>query len=1109
LLAITLTVALFTFWLVIGWAAVLTLHTRRNLLQGLLLAPSVGLALTLLPIFWLSRAGLPVASCSIALGVILLLLALAALWWNRPLASFHAYSTILRAYVPFACPLILALALIGRPMLEFNLDWVSYANDDMANYVLGGHHFASNGYFAPPDADTLTGGLDYSLTYWDFVITGSRLGSELLLAWVISVTGLTGHQIFMPVIVTMQLALISATGSLLYTSRRAKSAALMTCLLLALSALSALGVLYQLISQTGGLSLFVAATALLLRPPRSIRPAVAIRHGILAALVASGLLILYPEVVPFLILAFVVYVAITVARRQMGFLSWHIAITIGMAAVTSLILLNWQAISAMSFLVNQASGGTTAFRPDHGSLFPYYLVPSGLSNLWGFLPVASEPREPWLSVSIVLGAVLLVLTFGTSLALTWRLQPAAIVTLIMLILSVHLFRQRADFGLYKLAMYIQPFMLATLVLAWFGIAGRPLCRFAPLIALGLLSLPGQFAYVHASRGIGSGFNELHDASSTRLTSEFDAIVQQIAEHHNPEIMLDSSSITLAKFQSIYTRGITTQFVSRFFFWFAVPEKVDPMISHDLIDLTSNISAKLRQFEVPASFPWFSGVGVSDEMQSEAEGDPLSFTIHTVGQSPTNASECTHLVGMTGQQTFLNRWTARPNGYSNFFVLPCADVKNHLIFVESMLGHPYYANTSSKYISFYQLEPDISLGSETFAGIGRWMLLRVVNPSDQPRLMVNMTASLKSDDENQLPPAIVIGSERWPIPFVGRGSGRVFSAPITPVEIAGGVYVGVDMGVDGKEFPDRRPGLLSLYGNDIPLDRRLLTGFVRDISMVSREDFEQMSPPRSVQAFPADFMNRDLEYSGVYEDGWNSEASFFTLTQPAGGSTIVARGEVPLIDGPDFATELHLLVDGEEVARRVLRPGPFDIRGPVAFGGGRRRVDLRFSELQLLEGSGEQHDGRPVAALMQFVGFEGEDEVAPPWAISDFPADLSRSGLRSSGMFGDGWLANVASLQLTQPDGPASVLIRGMVPTVGDQGFTTELRVLVDGQEVARTSLGLGHFELRAPAPAGAGRRHVDLRFSSVQQLPAPDTRRVGARAHFVGFEADAASPQPR
>src|SRR5439155_3422792 len=119
-------------------------------------------------------------------------------------------------------------------------------------------------------------------------------------------------------------------------------------------------------------------------------------------------------------------------------------------------------------------------------------------------------------------------------------------------------------------------------------------------------------------------------------------------------------------------------------------------------------------------------------------------------------------------------------------------------------------------------------------------------------------------------------ERQRLPMVGRGSARVFSPPMTPQIIEGRAFLGLDMGVDGEPFPERRSGLMALYGTDVALDRRRPVGFLRDISLVSQEEYGRLAPPSKLESFPADLENPDLEYSGIYEDGRVSEASYFQL-----------------------------------------------------------------------------------------------------------------------------------------------------------------------------------------------------------------------------------------
>jgi len=133
----------------------------------------------------------------------------------------------------------------------------------------------------------------------------------------------------------------------------------------------------------------------------------------------------------------------------------------------------------------------------------------------------------------------------------------------------------------------------------------------------------------------------------------------------------------------------------------------------------------------------------------------------------------------------------------------------------------------------------------------------------------------------------------------------------------------------------------------------------------------------------------------------------------------------------------------------------------------------------------------------------ETPPLPPMQVS---GGFDAPELRAAGLATDGWMADMASVELTQTAGAASLVVRGMVPLIDNPAHTTELRVLVDGQEVAHQTLGLGDFELRAPAAATAdGTRRVELRSSSTQQLPAPDTRHVGALIQSIGFEAPVAA----
>src|SRR3954454_17635734 len=106
MLALGLSVALFLFWDFVGLGLVTALHARRSWLQNTLLAPMVGLAATLLPIFWLNRMGLPVRSFAVPMAVGLLLLSAVLLLVRRPRLPW-------REYLPFVAVFALMLVLTG------------------------------------------------------------------------------------------------------------------------------------------------------------------------------------------------------------------------------------------------------------------------------------------------------------------------------------------------------------------------------------------------------------------------------------------------------------------------------------------------------------------------------------------------------------------------------------------------------------------------------------------------------------------------------------------------------------------------------------------------------------------------------------------------------------------------------------------------------------------------------------------------------------------------------------------------------------------------------------------------------------------------------------
>lgn len=120
-------------------------------------------------------------------------------------------------------------------------------------------------------------------------------------------------------------------------------------------------------------------------------------------------------------------------------------------------------------------------------------------------------------------------------------------------------------------------------------------------------------------------------------------------------------------------------------------------------------------------------------------------------------------------------------------------------------------------------------------------------------------------------------------------------------------------------------------------------------------------------------------------------------------------------------------------------------------------------------------------------------------LTKFPEDLSNSLLvEYQGLYEDGWVADTSYLIFQQP-GAAALLVRGVVPLIGNPQFTTKVQILIDDRSVIEKKLPVGEFTLQTEALVAAAKKKIELRFSNSQQLPAPDERQAAALIKFIGF----------
>jgi len=932
--AFLLPLLIFTFWGVIGWATLGLLSSQRYTFQNLLIAPTVGMVVVLLCVFRLNMAGIPVGIFAVPLTIILGSLSVIILIYKRPVFP-------LKQSYPFFCVLLLGLLLTGWPLLEFGLNWVSYVNDDMNNYCLAATRFLNNGYLVQPSLNHVQAKTDYSLLYYAFhVLNSIRPGSELLLAWIAGSLKLLPIQIYMPVILAMQLCLISATAGLTLTfGHRRRLAGFIAALGVVLSAPATLGVSYQLIAQVGGIAILAVALIYFWRFPQEIfyRP---LQYVVLLSAIFATLFIEYSEVLSFW--GLVCLIKCVLERKILRKVVWRL---LACGGLTLCFLGTWYAKHSIGFALSQSSGALVL---ESAQVFPYLLVPSGLANWMGLQPIGSFYHPAFLQSVVILISALFIFSSLVAVRALWNrfhnsIGPAPIMLVGMYLVFPMFFFKNAGFPAFKLSMYVQPFFYATIgsyLAIW---ASRSV-----FLALGVLllgNIPVQHYYVQRARALIPGpLTEAVWSSSARFVSQLRLLAKTVPAGRS--VFSDTWNIGIAKLETMSFRNIPLFFFTRDYF-----ENIKKVGEKDLIFKEMIIQPEYWRSGLiePIYFASLQQRARPDDLLLSYEGDVFNHR---------------EIIQKTGH----NVW---PRVFS---LQPYSKVKNHLSYIDSNLGPLYTVGITRKQnlpsypnAAFWQNEPDPSGLQEYLNTFGHTALFSVINPSPNIRVEVSFSKGFIGDGINQLPKeSSISGQKRYSIGFVGRGSAHIFTQLIQPKKIEKHAYILVDMGAVHR-FPDSKRGLMRLYGTHIPQDARQLSGLMRNLSIISDEDYHRLIPPSELKHFPQDLADPNLEYSGIYEDGWISEDAFFVLTQPDDRDTLHIQGEIPTQFKALAKQQVEILLDGKVLAKRELVKSKFDIRIPVdsARFSHKRRLTLHFTNVVSLGG----RDDRPVSARMTMIGFE--------------------------------------------------------------------------------------------------------------------------------------------
>lgn len=1026
---LALSLLLLLFWTVVGRSVVAVCTPTMACTKALLISPAIGLSLLVILIYWLNLF-FPVDAFAKPLLLGTICASAAAIFWKRP--SFD------RSDLVFFAPVLIGLLIFGAPTLKFGFDWVANANDDWANYNLRATRFLQSRFFEEPSIEQLRAGRDYPGFMWFFdVVLGTRAGSDHLLSWVASLTGKSPFLIFMPVILALQSVLVLTATSLVPTAAR-RQIVLAAAVLAAIAPLSMYAVHQQLIGQVFGLALMCSTAAMLFVPFTSMK---GVGYFALCSITIGGYWLVYPETTPFFVLAFIIYHAVHARTPDWGWAtSWRALF----APLATCVLLGPYTLTFFLFLFSQFKHSATQGVFNGASIFPYFLVPNGLSILIGFSQLGETLQDPLLSISIGAGIVLVVIALISSVFGLLKHQSAPVFVVVFSLAALGLIVQHNDFGIFKVAMFVQTFV-------WFSLAALLMrAKLRTLIVPYCLLIIALCATDY--RIARSAIYETSSAGELRGASEDKLLTSVLSSPPSPDTCEANVSTPVPPLAKIYSavRGCARSFIAR-------PVLFSAFLDTQKLDVESNPLRNIidyNSFLERASAPLVDQVVTLDFPDGAFRKRVLTFK------------------ALVDYKRSADLWTP-PSVIGS----PKA-ARNKLVLLPSDKGSHYYLPEFGV-SSLYGSERDPFFRNAIMAGVGRYLLFRIDNPTTMQRMVLDLTTTVMADRNITLPPnATIFGAEPVRFSLEGKGAARLLSAPFRPLMHDGIAYALLDFGEEAKMMLTPRPGLMALYGNDVALDYRRLTAFARRIDVV---DAESDAPryPSKIGNFPADLENGNASFSGFYEDGWVGSSGFLYLhaDEP---SNATMRGMLPGGIGIEHQ-ELTISMGGRSVTRQI-QPGSFELSLPVSAGD--IRLEFKFTSEGHLPGA----DGRSVSAQLDSVSVIPRDAAAD----ADPPKALPGVVVSSSGITWDRWALLDGQLTLSTKT-RGTLLLKGATPGIEGSQFI----IMSSPSDVQRVSINAGSFEVKFPVEAGTHKTW--FAFTQSRYLPDPDRRRVAGIFESISF----------
>lgn len=960
MIAFLLSVAILVFLGLVG-LGVSAAFDRRISLGLLLLSPTIGMGVVLPLELTLNRAGLPVESFGPWLVLSLGLLAGAVLRLRRLAVPWNELRPLLPAY---ACGGLLA----GAPMFAFGLHWAGNSNGDMAVYVSNATAFLHHGFFDVASVSELIRGFDPSRNLWFWeVVPPNRYGTDALLALAAAAARVSAYEVYMPCSVAAFLALAMGTSALCANVAMRGRMTIATVLIAIASPLTLYTVYQQSLPQLLGEVALVGIVA-------AIQMGDAQKGSLLQRTVAVGcccvaLSFVYPEVSPLLVAGAAITIPVALWHHRKKLRAYLIGICFVALGATGVVFLleNVQlfTLAATMYVLETIVGRSVNQGP---GVITYFVLPSGIANLWGLLPFETY-IEPWLSFSIIAGTLAFAavgIVAIRSLIKYARLSDGMLIGLQLEF--VYLVASRSGYPAFKASFILQPFLapVVAAIILWLADRAGNLryrsLRVAPAALTALciaVTLYSTYVYLGATSDAfmhtRAEFTEVNGASSGDLYGSLDSLAGQYQDEPNRPIRIDGLVYQVDLLAGIAFRGHPIQF-----------ENGDPFMQYflgntgylvqriagwppgvrDLARSNGDLRARVfAQQEVLVDGQYqkiYVASNPFDQGHFATAGDPV-------------ASGDGLFLEIGPYLTVLNK-SQLPSPF-HVRLAPWTSVRNWLCAVDSDFGTPATLHHNFT-AAMGEMEPDPADPPNFMTTLGKSMLLEVVNGPPSVRLEIALTATFNPRPQTDIPAITVAGESRVTIPSPGSGSARIVTPPVRPFTAFGRRYLVLYIGDRLVKFSAYRSGLMNLYGRDIDLDPRRFVLFGRNISIGGR-----LPPaPREISHFPRDLMNPGLLYSGIFEDGWLGPKFSARLRSTSPRDLLHVRVNVPPTSPKQT---IFVSIDGRDVGQFVAMPSNYvDVALP-SMGVGVHTV--RFESQ--LTGQILEHDERSSWGRLRDLGFE--------------------------------------------------------------------------------------------------------------------------------------------